>query len=90
MKTQIRLPKIGAVVFAGYPGQESGNAIADILWGNVNPSGKVCTDMTTERVLICEVAFHHGKGGIGLADWQHCQRNGELREPLTGWNFEGT
>lgn len=37
----IDLPKVGGVVFAGYPGQDSGNAIVDILWGDVNPSGKL-------------------------------------------------
>ncbi|KAL7422426.1 hypothetical protein Q5752_003074 [Cryptotrichosporon argae] len=41
MEDWIDLPKIGGVVFAGYPGQETGNALVDVLWGDVNPSGKL-------------------------------------------------
>lgn len=33
-------PNITAIVWAGMPGEESGNALVDILWGKVNPGGR--------------------------------------------------
>lgn len=41
MEKWISHPNIKAVIMASLPGQESGNAITDILLGVVNPSGKL-------------------------------------------------
>lgn len=41
LETILALPNVVAVVWAGIPGQESGNALVDVLYGSTAPSGKL-------------------------------------------------
>lgn len=41
MESWIDHPNITDVIFAGLPGQESGNGLLDVLTGNVVPSGRL-------------------------------------------------
>ncbi|KAF2098536.1 putative beta-glucosidase [Rhizodiscina lignyota] len=41
MEEWIDHPNVTAVLFAGLPGQESGSSLVDVLYGDVNPSGKL-------------------------------------------------
>ena len=43
------IDKVPAVIEAFYPGQEGGNALADILFGDVNPSGKLPVTLMKRR-----------------------------------------
>jgi len=45
----INHPNIKAVVWAGLPGQETGNSLVDVLFGNVNPSGKLVYTIAKRR-----------------------------------------
>lgn len=74
--------KCAAIIQAWYPGEEGGNAIADILYGNVNPSGKlsvsypaeeihgkVCYNLSTEK--DARIAYPFGYG-LSYTTFEYC------------------
>lgn len=42
-------PNVTAVLWAGLPGQESGNSLVDVLFGKVNPSGRLPFTIAKKR-----------------------------------------
>lgn len=52
--------KCAAVIQAWYPGEEGGNALADILYGNVSPSGKLSVSYPAEEIHE-PVCYSYGK-----------------------------
>ena len=59
--------KVPALVAAWYPGQEGGHAIADILFGDANPSGKL--PMTFPKEWKDSPAYGHYPGENGTVDY---------------------
>jgi len=51
--------KCAAVIQAWYPGEEGGNALADILYGNLSPSGKLCISYPSEEIKDKAVCYNY-------------------------------
>lgn len=57
---------ITAIVWAGLPGQESGNSLVDVLYGDVNPSGKTpFTWGATRESYGTDVMYEDNNGVTG-------------------------
>lgn len=54
--------KCAAVIQAWYPGEEGGNALADILYGNIAPSGKLSVSYPAEEIRT-PICYNNGLEG---------------------------
>jgi len=55
-------PNVTAILAAYMPGQETGNSIVDVLWGDVNPSGRLPYTIANsegdyEKNIVNSIAF---------------------------------
>lgn len=60
-------PLVDAVVMGYYPGEEGGRAISDVLFGKVNPSGKL--PYTYPKYTGNTSTYYYKKTDIKDADW---------------------
>lgn len=65
--TPIEMPwvnEVAAIVEAFYPGQEGGDAIANILSGKVNPSGKLPDTFPVKMEDVLSMKYYPGGDGV--------------------------
>ena len=85
------LDDVEAVIYAWFPGQEFGDALVDILVGDVEPSGRL--PVTLPRRLEDTPAFEHHPGRNGVAKYLEGRLIGYRwydtvgREPLFPFGF---
>jgi len=60
------IDKIPAIVEAWFPGEEGGNAVADVLFGDVNPGGKL--PVTFPRA-VGQIPLHYNRAQISHRDY---------------------
>jgi beta-glucosidase len=75
--------EVPAILQGWYPGQDDGNVIADVLFGNANPSGKLPLTFPRSRqdVSVVTAEQYPGQNGIGrysegiFVGYRHFDRN---------------
>ncbi|KAH8655448.1 glycoside hydrolase family 3 protein [Xylariales sp. PMI_506] len=77
---------VTAVLYSGYLGQDSGNAIADVLFGDVNPSGKLPYTIAKREidypVKVCETKECFFTEGVYI-DYRYFDARGmDVRYPF--------
>jgi beta-glucosidase len=85
------IEKVPVVIEAFYPGQEGGNALADILFGDVNPSGKLPLTLMKRREDASDNGTYPGTKSIAdyregiFVGYRHFDR--ENIDPLFPFGF---
>ena len=90
-------PNVTAIIWAGVPGQETGNAIVDVLYGAVNPGGKLPFTIARNREDYgADVIYEPNNGQFGapqddfsttgvFIDYRHFDQNNI--EPIYEFGF---
>ena len=60
-------PLIDGIIMAYYPGQEGGRVISDVLFGTINPSGKL--PYTYPKYSGNALTYYHKKADVRDVDW---------------------
>ncbi|KAI0762855.1 beta-glucosidase [Fomes fomentarius] len=83
MDAWIENPNVTAVIWAGLPGQEAGNAITDVLYGDVNPSGRLPFTIAKSESDYSARVTYQGSGVVEIPyseglfiDYRHFDANG--------------
>jgi beta-glucosidase len=85
------LNQVDAVIYTWFPGQEFGDALADVLFGDVEPGGRL--PVTMPRSLEITPAGEHYPGRNGIAQYREGRLMGYRwydtigREPLFPFGF---
>lgn len=66
---------IDGVLLAWYPGQEAGNAVADILFGTVNPSGKLPMTLPVNDEQMPVLDFDFSKDIVNGVGYRWYEKN---------------
>ncbi|KAI0335394.1 beta-glucosidase [Cubamyces sp. BRFM 1775] len=82
MESWIENPNVTAVIWAGLPGQEAGNALVDVLYGDVNPSGRLPFTIAKAEPDYSARVIYDGSGTVQipyseglLVDYRHFDAN---------------
>ncbi|MEN8157397.1 MAG: glycoside hydrolase family 3 C-terminal domain-containing protein [Bacteroidota bacterium] len=70
--TPVEMPwvdEVAAIVEAFYPGQEGGDAIANVLSGKVNPSGKLPDTFPVKMEDVLSMRYYPGDIATGITDY---------------------